>query len=231
MGVRHYEVINYDLGKFDFPNLYAKKMGVEDLTNLYSGLDDSPQREKNSVYKNMEQTDIYQRLFKNLHGDDDFARLYQKFIAEVIQPLFKEPIFYQARPSHRIHFIDSRGQLRFHKDMDYGHREEEINFTVPMTPTFDTNSIFIESAPGKQDFIPMELKPGQAARFKGSTHTHGARNNQTKNSRVSFDFRVVPFYGAPEELRKTDTTKSSSSTDFQEALKSNPHHFVLFSPG
>lgn len=229
MGVKHYEIIEYDLSKFDFPGLYRKKAGVEDLTKLYSGLSDSPEREQNSVYKNMEQTEIYQRLFENLHTDDEFANLYQKFIREVIQPIFGEPIFYQAQPSHRIHFIDSRGQLRFHKDMDYGHREVEVNFSVPMTPAFDTNSIFIESEPGVEDFIPMELKPGQAARFKGSTHTHGARNNTTASSRLSFDFRVVPFSEAPGEL-KAQKIEGVYNGDLKEALKKNPHHFVLFSP-
>ncbi len=222
------EIYEYDLEKFNFPAILRDLLEVDDLTKLRTGLPDDEVRHKNSIYKNMERTELYQRLYENLakRGGDFFAT-YKSFISKIVQPIFGEDIYFQAKPSLRIHFIDSIGQLRFHKDSDYGHREEEVNFTVPMTPVWGSNSFYLESAPGKEDFEPMEMKPGQFARFKGSTHTHGARENLTDSSRVSFDFRVVPASQAPDSLKKEAEKQTQNQSDLKAQLSQNPHTFVL----
>ena len=59
-------------------------------------------------------------------------------------------------------------------------------------PVGGANSLQVESEPGKLDFHPLECKYGQFFRFNGLHCAHHTVANSTQNSRVSFDFRVVP---------------------------------------
>lgn len=67
----------------------------------------------------------------------------------------------------------------------------ELNIWVPLTPTFNTNTLQLESQPEKGDFAPLELSYGQCARFWGNACRHGTLTNVEESARVSFDFRVV----------------------------------------
>jgi hypothetical protein len=67
----------------------------------------------------------------------------------------------------------------------------ELNIWVPLTPTFGSNTLQLESQPDKGDFAPLELRYGQCARFWGNACRHGTLTNQEQSARVSFDFRVV----------------------------------------
>merc|ERR1711981_506931 len=80
-----------------------------------------------------------------------------------------------------------------HRDSDYAaHHGAEINFWIPLTRVWGSNSLFVESRPGKEDFHPLELGPGELAIFNGSKCLHYTRANDTNCTRVSFDFRVIP---------------------------------------
>lgn len=224
------EIYDYDLKKFNFTDILKNMLEVNDLTKINSGLDFTKLPLENSLYKNMEQSELYKRLYKNLKiNGGNFYETYRLFIQEVIYPLFKEPIYYQVRPTHRIHFIDGRGQLRFHRDSDYGHYEEEINFLVPQTPVYGTNSIYLESSPGEKDFKAIKMSAGQFLKFKGTKLEHGARVNLTDESRVSFDFRIIPFSKAPSELKENIKAENNvKSKDLNEGLLINPHRFQLY---
>ena len=41
----------------------------------------------------------------------------------------------------------------------------EINYWMPMTCTFGSNTLWSESQPGKGDFRPFELQPGDLVQF------------------------------------------------------------------
>ena len=63
---------------------------------------------------------------------------------------------------------------------------------LPLTPTFGSNTLWTESAPGRGDFRPVELSPGQAMLFWGHQCEHYTVPNTTDSTRVSLDFRVIP---------------------------------------
>jgi hypothetical protein len=46
----------------------------------------------------------------------------------------------------------------------------EVNFWVPLTRVFGTNTLFVESAPGRGDFRPVEL--GYGACFRRWSRFH-----------------------------------------------------------
>lgn len=217
------ELYEYDIAAYNFPQIIADYLRVDDLASLRSDVEDAAGQ--NSLYKNMEQATPYRRLYACLNGPagQRFYDTYQRFVREVIQPQYGEAIFYQQRPSHRILFSNNPGASRFHRDRDYGHSPVEINYSVPQTDAFGTNTFWIESEEGKEDFAPIEMRLGQFVRFHGASLMHGAKANTTGRSRVSFDFRVVPLSQAPAELKNASDKKEAAS------LATNPHRFVLMS--
>lgn len=192
------QVLPYDLTDYDFPALLAELLGVADLSRLTTDYAPAPaagsDRTANSLYKNMEQSPHYARLYAALDGPvgQRFHETFERFVQRVIRPRFDEPIYYQTQPSHRLLFADTPGKSRFHRDRDYGHSSVEVNYWVPQTPAYGNNTIWIESAEGREDYTPQVLQPGEFLQFHGADLSHGARLNDTGRSRVSFDFRVIP---------------------------------------
>ena len=215
----------YDLEQYNFTNIITNYLAVDDLSQLHSSLEEST-GETNSLYKNMEQSPAYQRLYDCLNADEGhrFYDTYERFVQEVIRPQYDEPIFYQKKPTHRILFRDTPGVSRFHRDRDYGHSTAEINYFVPQTPAFGTNTVWIESEEGKEDFTPMEMEAGQFARFNGASLAHGAQVNTSGKSRVSFDFRVIPFSRKPAAFADPSSWKKE---DENNPLLQNAHKFTL----
>lgn len=174
----------YDLRKYNFAKIIADYLSVDDLSQLQASLTVETSTSGNSLYKNMEQSPAYQQLYRCLNSEEGarFYQTYQRFVEDVIRPQYDEPILYQKRPTQRILFWDTPGVSRFHRDRDYGHNTAEINYFVPLTKAFDTNTVWIESIEGEKDFTPMEMEVGQFARFNGASLEHGAQVNKTGKS-------------------------------------------------
>jgi len=219
-------IYQYDLKDYNFPQIIADFLEVDDLSDLRSEVPDDDEAKGYSLYKNMERSVFYKRLYDSLKGEvgQKFYDTFENFVKEVIRPQYDEPIFYQQKPTHRILFANNPGESRFHRDRDYGHNEAEINYSVPQTAAFDTNTIWIESEEGKNDFQPMEMQVGEFARFNGASLLHGAKVNTTGRSRVSFDFRVIPQSKAPATFTDTSAWKEE---DKNNPLFQNAHDFVL----
>ena len=152
------EIYSYNLEKYNFSKIIADYLEVDDLSQLRSSVREEGEASQFSLYKNMEQSAAYQRLYSCLNGSEGklFYDTYERFIREVIRPQYNEPVFYQKKPTHRILFMDSPGVSRFHRDRDYGHSVAEINYCVPQTDAYDTNTIWIESEEGKGRFCSNE---------------------------------------------------------------------------
>jgi hypothetical protein len=116
-------------------------------------------------------------------------------LADVVLPHIGDPrgICYQRDPTFRCH-VPGGGPPngRPHCDASYGHSRAELNFWLPLTAVWGSNSLYSESAPGRADFAPFELHHGQIARFWGNQCHHYTTPNHTGSCRVSLDFRVVP---------------------------------------
>lgn len=220
-------ILDFDKTQYNFDQLIKDFIGADDLKALEADLkDESDSDNDNSIYKNMEQTSSYKKLYEKLDSEEgkQFYKLYQDFIKNVVRPMYDEPVFYQKKPTHRIHFKNGSGASRFHKDSDYGHNRAEVNYSVPQTPMFDTNGIWIESEEDKGDYRPMEMEVGQFTEFNGVYLKHGAKHNETGQTRVSFDFRVMPQSEAPD----LPTDKSSwKEEDKDNPLFQNAHNFAL----
>lgn len=196
-------VLRFDPEAYPFHRLIGGYIGGGPLAELSAGLPATGIGEGASLYRNMESSPHLRTLYAGLDGEAGaaFYALYRRFLREVIAPQYDGPIYFQRRPSHRILFRDTPGASRFHRDSDYGHVEAEVNYLVPQTRTYRTNAMWLETGVGSDAYAPVELELGEYVRFDGAARRHGAHQNQTGRTRVSFDFRVVPEGLADEDIR------------------------------
>lgn len=145
-----------------------------------------------------DQSTVYHTLFYNWSKTDDFKIMYNKFISQVIYPLYGKSIVYQTIPTFRVSYPNNIAVGEFHKDKQYrdiswAERVKEDNFFLPFTDAYDTNTIWVESKEDAGDYAPMNCKYGEIIQWDGSNLTHGNKINTTGKTRVSVDFRVIPY--------------------------------------
>ena len=95
-------------------------------------------------------------------GKKQILDLYDKFILNVIRPLYGEDIVYQKIPTFRLHFPGNIAVGEYHKDKWYRdkkwHEEVcELNFYLPFTKAYGTNTIWVESEEDEGDFQAMNF--------------------------------------------------------------------------
>jgi len=161
-------------------------------------------------------TDQAQPLHRKLYDamDEDrnqtLVKLYKKFIKEVIQPLYKQEIVFQRFPTFRVHQPFNIAVFGWHRDRDYNHNPKEINYYLPITKAFATNTFWHETKDGKGDYQPLEADYGQAVEWDGANCRHGNKPNATGQTRISFDFRVLPRVAYDAVAPKKSITQGTS---------------------
>lgn len=174
---------DYPLKRFDFPAAVAKVLGLSDMAEVDRGFTPEAGADLGDT--------VAHRTF--YAGFEDLRDLYQDFVVARIFPLFQQSICVQRTPTFRIAYPGGVAVREFHVDADYNHQHGTVNFWLPVTRAFDTNTMWMESAPGRGDYQPANLRPGQVLEFDATLLRHGNRPNTTESTRVSFDFRVIPL--------------------------------------
>ena len=130
---------------------------------------------------------------------DDLKRRYndllKRLAREVLAPLLEvgsESVLYQAVPVLRVSHPSTKCMGKMHTDyVSNNHQPAELNFWIPLCRAFGNNTLYVESAPGVGDFVPIELSHGQGMRFWGNQVRHHAVVNDTDTTRVSLDLRAM----------------------------------------
>ena len=196
----------YDIEKYDFITLLNNLFDCKDLSSLHNKIPESHKIKELVNVDNDNTTYLHQIFYNKLNsGYDDFVDLYDKFIHDIVYcNIFNKcPIVYQKYPTFRIQLPNNLSVGGWHKDADYNHPEGEINFKVAFTDAYNTSAMWTETEPGKGDFIPLNMKPGEVVSFNGNQCIHGNKVNKTKKTRVDFDFRVIPYNLYNEKNYKT----------------------------
>lgn len=204
--------------RYDFVSVMRQIFGVAELQSL--GLDESGRYPVFSQ-ENDQSTSFHRKFYEMF---DTAARpTYEAFIAEWAAQQVGEPrILYQAVPTFRIHLPGNVAVGQFHRDADYNHQQGETNFWLPVTEAFDTNSLWVESEPGRGDFSAVRLGPGEVYVFDGVNLFHGNMVNRTGVTRVSIDFRLIP------ERWFVDTDRLSVSAGQRMSIG---HYWSSLTPG
>lgn len=176
-------IYTYNQGRYNFPRLLRELFGSQ-LETLGTNSDTDILR------CDTDQTTIFhQCYYERFH--EKVRPTYLRFIGDVIAPLFGEPFCYQAIPTFRIHLPNNVAVGEFHTDGDYNHPVGEVNFWLPFTRAFATNSIWLESSRESGDFRAQQVEVGEVLVFDAVRWRHGNRVNLTGQTRASFDFRCI----------------------------------------
>ncbi|CAE8729302.1 unnamed protein product [Polarella glacialis] len=141
----------------------------------------------------------WNRRFQTAQSERDASSPFQQFASAyhdllryvVLDDLGTDCLAFQAKPTFRCHLPYCGAPGRAHRDEDYHHPICEVNYWVPVTQVFGSNSLYAETSRGAADFHAFELLPGEMIRFYGNQVWHYTLPNETESTRVSFDFRVL----------------------------------------
>lgn len=193
-------LIPYDHHTYDMQSIVRRIFGVEDLQQTHELLPPIPDQ---ITFDEDTKTWFHRTYYNSPHYPEVIA-MYERIVRDIIIPLYGETEYaVQVDPSFRIHLPnntalgareDDRGEaIGLHCDADYNHQPGEINFILPLTPMFGTNSVYTESSPGKGDYHSAEVPLGNLYCFYGNKCRHFNKQNATGVSRLSLDFRIIPM--------------------------------------
>lgn len=153
-----------------------------------------------------------------------FQDTYHQFIRKNIKPLFPNETHLAIQKTPNIRFSLPRNAaigcdpndppeiVGLHCDRDFGHNPAEQNFIIPITSMFSTNSIYYDPNPETTNtdplqFVPLVLQTTEFAQAYFNKIRHCNRINQTNQTRISFDIRVIPFSKYQQNLSNFKGTK------------------------
>ena len=207
---------NYDYNKYDFYNFFLNllKCYTNELDLLHKNLPKKLIPNEVVTVKNDQNLSFYKILYQIDEGYDlkfkkknsGFLNVFDQFVSFISKSIFKEELIYRSRPTLRVNFPGSKAVGDWHRDREYNHPLEEINVWVPITKSFGTNAIWIESEFDKNDYNPINLDYGQFMMFDSGLK-HGNKLNIEDKTRLSFDFRIIP-----KSLYNDNSKKSSIDT-------------------
>ena len=215
------KTFGYSTAKYPIRELIKTALGVSSLSLIHK---DEKFIYNNKFKRKIDQSTHYHKLFYELARTKEFSVLYREFLLDCVKPIFQEEIVFQKIPTFRIHFPGNIAVGEYHRDRDYRDSDwakdvKEKNFFLPITDAFDTNTIWVESEEGKEDFQPMIKEYGQFVMWDGLNLKHGNKTNKETLSRISFDFRVMPFSNyKPSDLGSINTNTKFSLGGYYDKL-------------
>jgi len=143
-------------------------------------------------------------------SDTRIQEEYIQFIITYIKPLFAKEthLLYQTTPNIRICFPHSTAIgfrqtdptsdiIGLHTDSEFGHSCNEVNFVIPITDMYNSNSIYFENTIASKDALDtyhnLNLNKNEFFRCYFNQLRHYNRINDTGKTRISLDFRIIPF--------------------------------------
>jgi len=233
-------ILDYSNNNYNFYNClneyYKKKytslMNLENIHNLLNSNELSD--EHKNYYKEIPmfgKTDrksiFVNDFYKLIESDYTFTYEYLNFLKMVIKPLFplENKLVVQKTPNIRFHLpgcsnIGKRDTDKYkdiiglHNDSEFGHPKEEINIVLHITEMFDSNSIYYEEYPNSNmdvyNYSCMNLNKNSFFMGYLNKCNHYNKINNTQQTRVSLDFRIIPY----SKFKKSDNTSATSNVKF-----------------
>lgn len=193
----------YDTSKFPFNEIVSKMLEVENLAKVHQ-LKDYP-----LLSREQDQSTVWHRAYYDKFMGE-FYDTYTAFVKHLAGRLGYEEIIYQKIPTFRVHLVGNLGVGEWHRDRDYNHDSNELNFWMPFVDTYGTNTLWTESREGEEDFMPYSVRYGEILVFNGADLLHGNKTNDTEDTRVSVDFRLVD----PAKFNPSDKGSINMNTKF-----------------
>lgn len=193
----------YDTEQFPLQNIISRILEADQLNMLHQLKDyELFSREKD------QSSHWHKAYYDNFM--EHVSPTYKQLVNNIAKRLGYPEIIYQKIPTFRVHLVNNLGVGEWHRDRDYNHDSNELNFWLPFVNTYDTNTIWMESHEGAEDFMPYGVNYGEILVFNGADLLHGNKTNATNDTRVSVDFRMVD----PAKFNPTDKGSINMGTKF-----------------
>ena len=213
-----YKILDYDTKLEDIHNVLNTDKVNEESKLFYSDISELGKTDRNSLF--------VKKFYQKYDENEYFFELYKSFIIQEILPLFplEENLVIQKTPNIRFHLPNNSNLGRYkndpsdeiiglHNDNEFGHPKEEINIIIPITEMFDTNSIYFESFPYSNKYESLKLTQNQFFMGYFNQCRHFNTVNKTNNTRVSFDFRIIPYSLYKDNNNFSITSKTKFNLD------------------
>ncbi|MEM1322211.1 MAG: streptomycin biosynthesis enzyme StrG [Bacteroidota bacterium] len=196
--MKNAKFLPYDTDQYPFAKILAEQIyKVPDLSKLHLYYQKMKRRKGKSGAIDYSDNLILRALMQRMKEDSPFYQLYRSFVFEQLAPFFGGKISFTAHPKFRVHLAGTDSVSKWHIDVDYTHRHEQINAWMPFTNCFDTNTIWVENDYGSEDYLPVDVMYGEVLLFDGGYLSHGTVPNKTDMTRVSLDFRFHSYRNDP----------------------------------
>lgn len=220
----------FDVETHPLHRILADTIGVQDLSRLHEHpvkkkkdllrplLDERKRRAFHECYDNFVQT----FCIPLVHS----IAITKKMMSDITIDTNSDNICYryQAFPCIRV-IRPGEFSIGPHCDMSYGHSMGNINFHIPLTPTYGTNCVFTESHPGKEDWHPLKTKSvGLGYVFDGARCLHFTLENTTQSTRVSLDFRIAIYRDRKNGMGGLPRSMSNASMMMRHTILANRKH-------
>ena len=171
-------------------------LNLEDLHEIF-------EEHQELLQKGTDQSTIFHKAIYSSFDDPnycftEFCVNYRKLSLEVLvilkdQTGYKGEWAIQRFPTIRIQFPNNLSVFEFHRDSNYSHPIGEINCFYAINNCYKSSALQVERNLGFEDYVPLNLNPGQYALLNTSIYKHGDILNKTKKTRISMDFRFIPI--------------------------------------
>jgi len=166
------------------------------------------------------------RFYDSFDTDYTCLQTYLDFVLNEVKPLFPDEVnlLIQKTPNLRVHVpgnsnIGTRSSdpsadvIGLHSDGEFNHPIGELNFIVPITAMFASNSLYHEPSP--QSLLPVDqyinIRTDTDQFWYGNLNQlkHYNRINRSGKTRISLDFRVLPASKyQPRSAKASATSKN-----------------------
>jgi len=182
----------FDKEKYPVRKIISKIFNTNNLEKSHLIYDNDKDMKPFNKY-NDDKTVFHNIFYKSLLLNQ-LLEIYKKIIRELIMPLYKEEnyIVYQKIPAFRVCIPNNRSVGEVHRDFDYNHPKEEMNYWLPITELEKENTCWYEKEKDKGNFVPILIDYGNIAEIYLNQLRHYCPINTTDKTRMSLDFRIIP---------------------------------------
>ena len=186
---------SYHTENYNLKEMVRDLFGVSDLRYLHKEREDlCPRTTLN--FDNESKTKFHDLFYSRLKsGWPEIYSAYYSFLENEIKPILDGDFIFQSFPTVRFHLPYDQAIHYWHydTDSDHSHPDWEINFHLCLTDICqESQAVWVESVPGLADYSPMMMNYGEYYVFNGGKCRHGNMVNLSDETRVSFDFRIMP---------------------------------------
>jgi len=191
---------SYDTKRFYFKKLFEEhfqKIKIKNIEKIHIECPRNLLPNEIVGVMNDQSYGLYEYMYKIDNGyspnkeRSNFLKLYDSFISYIKEFHFdNNSIIYQSKPTLRIHLQGNKAVGGFHRDREYNHPIDEINFWLPITKSKNTSTIWIEDGLNTNKYKSWDINYGEYIIFDSGL-MHGNKVNTENLTRVSFDFRII----------------------------------------